>query len=156
MRHIISLTLILVGFWLLLSGYFVPLLLGLGAVSIFFVVAIALRMDAVDHESQPLHLKSRFMLYWAWLAREIVKSNIDVVRCIWSPVSAISPTRIRLAATQRTAVGKVAYANSITLTPGTVAMRLEGDQIEVHALTRAVAASLQDGEMDRRARELER
>ena len=156
MRHIISLTLILAGFWLLLSGYFVPWLLGLGAVSILLVVAIALRMDVVDHEGQPLHLTLRFTLYWTWLAREIVKANIDVVRCIWSPVSAISPTQIHLTATQRTAVGKVIYANSITLTPGTVAMRLEGDQIEVHALTRAAAASLQDGEMDRRVRELER
>lgn len=156
MRHIISLTLILAGFWLLLSGYFVPLLLGLGAVSIFLVVAIALRMDAVDHEGQPLHLTLRFTLYWIWLAREIVKANIDVVRCIWSPASTISPTRILLTATQRTAVGKVTYVNSITLTPGTVAMRLEGDQIEVHALTCAAAASLQDGEMDRRVRELER
>jgi len=156
LRHIISLTLILAGFWLLLSGYFVPLLLGLGVVSILLVVAIALRMDAVDHEGQPLNLTLRFPLYWAWLAGEIVKANIDVVRCVWSPVSAISPTRIRLTATQRTAIGKVTYANSITLTPGTVAMRLEGDQIEVHALTRAAAASLQDGEMGRRVRELER
>lgn len=146
---------ILTGFWLLLSGYFVPLLLGLGAVSILLVVAIVLRMDAIDHESQLLHLTSRFTLYWAWLAREIVKANIDVVRCIWGPASAISPTQIRLTATQRTAVGKVTYANSITLTPGTVAMRLEGDQIEVHALTHDFAASLQDGEMDRRVRELE-
>ena len=156
MRHIISLTLLLAGFWLLLSGYFVPLLLGLGAVSILLVVTIALRMDAADHESQPLHLTSRFTLYWVWLAGQIVKANMDVVRCIWSPVSAISPTRIRLTATQRTAIGKVTYANSITLTPGTVVMRLEGDQIEVHALTRAAAAGLQDGEMDHRVRELER
>lgn len=133
-----------------------PLQLGLGAVSILFVVTIVLRMDVVDHDSQPLHLTSRFMLYWVWLAGEIVKSNIDVVRCIWGPVNAISPTRIRLTATQRSAIGKVTYANSITLTPGTVAMRLEDDQIEVHALTRASAASLQDGEMDRRVRELER
>ncbi len=156
MRHAISLTLVLAGFWLLLSGYFVPLLLGLGAASVLLVVAITLRMDVVDHEDQPLYLTSRFALYWAWLAGEIIKANIDVVRCIWSPIGAISPTRIRLTATQRTAVGKVTYANSITLTPGTVAMRLEGDQIEVHALTRAAAAGLQDGEMDRRVRELER
>ncbi len=156
LRHAISLTLVLAVFWLLLSGYFVPLLLGLGAASILLVVAITLRMDVVDHESQPLHLTSRFVLYLAWLAGQIVKANIDVVRCIWSPVGAINPTQIRLTAAQRTAVGKVIYANSITLTPGTVAMRLESDKIEVHALTRAAAASLQDGEMDRRVRELER
>lgn len=156
MRHAISLTFILAGFWLLLSGHFVPLLLGLGAVSILLVVAIALRMDAFDQENQSLHLTLRFTPYWVWLAGEIVKSNIDVVRCIWSPISAISPTRIHLTATQRSDAGKVIYANSITLTPGTVAMRLKGDRIEVHALTRAVAASLQEGEMDRRVRELER
>jgi len=156
LRHAISLTLVLAGFWLLLSGYFVPLLLGLGAVSILLVVTITLRMNVVDHEDQPLHLTLRFPLYWAWLAGEIVKANIDVVRCIWSPTGAISPTRIRLTASQRTTVGKVIYANSITLTPGTVTMGLEGNQIEVHALTIAAATSLQDGEMGHRVRELER
>lgn len=155
MRHIINLILILAGFWLFLSGYFIPLLLGLGAASVFFVVTIVLRMDSTDNEIQPLHLTWRLLSYWAWLAVEIVKTNIDVVRCIWSPASVISPTQIRITATQRTAVGKVTYANSITLTPGTIAMSLEGDQIEVHALTRDFAVSLRDGEMDRRVRQLE-
>lgn len=144
--------LILASFLLLLSGYFVPLLLGLGAISILIVVAIVLRMDTIDNQSQLLHLTPRLTLYWAWLAREIVKANIDVVRCIWSPASAISPTQLRLTATQRTAAGKFTCANSITLIPGTVAMRLEGDQIEMHALTHDFAANLQDGEMDRRVR----
>ncbi len=156
MRHAISLTLVLASFWLLLSGHFVPLLLGLGVVSILLVVVITLRMDVVDHEDQPLHLTSLFTLYWAWLAGEIVKANIDVVRCIWSPAGAISPTRVRVTTIQRTTVGKVIYANSITLTPGTVTMRLEDDQIEVHALTRAAATDLQGGEMGQRVREWER
>lgn len=156
MRHAISLTIILVCFWLLLSGYFEILLLGLGAISVILVVTISLRMDAVDHLSQPLYLTPRFILYLVWLTGEIVKANIDVLRCIWSPTSTISPTRVSLTAIQHTAIGKVTYANSITLTPGTITMSLKGDQIEVHALTRAGAQSLQDGEMGRRVRELER
>jgi multicomponent Na+:H+ antiporter subunit E len=148
-------TVILIGFWLLLSGFFEPLLLSLGALSVLLVVTIVLRMDAVDHQRQPLNLNPRLMLYWLWLTGEIIKANIDVLRCIWSPVSAISPTQIRLTAIQQTDVGKVTYANSITLTPGTITMRLEGDQIEVHALTREGADGLQDGEMGRRVRELE-
>jgi multicomponent Na+:H+ antiporter subunit E len=150
-----SLTFVLAGFWWLLSGYFVPLLLGLGVVSIVLVVGISLRMDAIDQEGQRLNFNAGVATYWIWLAGEIVKANIDVLRSIWGPASAISPTQISLTATQQTAVGRVTYANSITLTPGTVAMRLRGDQIEVHALTREAAESLLDGEMDRRVRELE-
>jgi multicomponent Na+:H+ antiporter subunit E len=154
-RHAISLTFVLAGFWWLLSGYFVPLLLGLGVVSIVLVVAISLRMDAIDQEGQRLNFNARVATYWIWLAGEIVKANVDVLRGIWGPASAISPTQIALTATQQTSVGRVTYANSITLTPGTVAMWLRGDQIEVHSLTREAAESLLDGEMDRRVRELE-
>jgi len=49
----------------------------------------------------------------------------------------------------------VIYGNSITLTPGTVTLAIEDDEILVHALSRADAAALQTGEMDRQVRELE-
>jgi multicomponent Na+:H+ antiporter subunit E len=62
---------------------------------------------------------------------------------------------VRLRLSQQTALGKVVYANSITLTPGTVTLAIEGDEILVHALTQADANVLETGEMDRKARELE-
>ena len=62
----------------------------------------------------------------------------------------ISPTLLRVSASQKTDLGRVIYANSITLTPGTVSVDVEGGTILVHALSRDGAAALEEGEMDRR------
>ena len=67
----------------------------------------------------------------------------------------IAPRVIKVRASQRTAVGRVLYANSITLTPGTVSINVQGDEITVHALTQKAAGDLQTGEMDRRAKRAE-
>ncbi len=150
MVHAVSLALVLFALWLLLSGHYVPLLLGLGAISVLLVVTITLRMDVVDREGHPIHLSPKALLYWPWLAWEIVKSNVDVARRILSPTLPISPTVIRLKASQKSELGKVIYANSITLTPGTVSIDIDGDKIEVHALTREAAQALRTGDMDRR------
>lgn len=145
----------LYGLWLVLSGHFEPLLLSLGGLSVIAVVAIAHRMDVVDHEGHPLHLGWRAMVYWPWLGREIVKANIDVARIIITPSLPISPTMIRVDATQKTELGHVIFANSITLTPGTVAVDLEDKSIGVHALSAASARELAAGEMDRRVTAME-
>jgi len=141
-------------FWLLLSGRFGPLLLGFGVASVLITVVIALRMDIVDQEGHPVHLTPQFIVYWLWLAKEIVKANIDVARRIWHPALPISPVMRRLPAGECTVLGKVIYANSITLTPGTVTTDVGDDLIEVHALTREAAEALFEGEMERRVRRL--
>ncbi len=61
----------------------------------------------------------------------------------------------RLPSTQPGAVGHVAYANSITLTPGTISLDVLEKQIEVHALTAESAADLESGEMGKRVEHLE-
>ncbi len=155
MIHTLSLGALLLGLWLLLSGHYNFFLLSLGAASIVLVLVIALRMDVVDHEGQPVHLTFAALLYWPWLGWQIVKANIDVARRILDPALPISPTVFKVKASQKSEVGKVMYANSITLTPGTISMRLEGDEIEVHALTREAAEELQQGEMDRRVSAVE-
>ena len=155
MIHALSLGTVLVGLWLLLSGHYTFFLLTLGVASIVLVLVIALRMDVVDQEGHPVHLTFTALLYWPWLGWQIVKANIDVARRILAPGLPISPTVVKVKASQKSEVGKVMYANSITLTPGTISMRLEGDEIEVHALTREAAEELLQGEMDRRVSAVE-
>ncbi len=155
MVHAISLALVLFALWLLLSGHYVPLLIGLGALSVLLVVTIALRMDVVDREGHPSHLSPKALLYWPWLGWEIVKANLDVARRILDPRLPISPIVIRLKTTQKSDLGRVIYANSITLTPGTVSIDIDGEHIEVHALTREAAQALRTGDMDRRVTRFE-
>ncbi len=151
MSRAISIALVLYGLWLLLSGHYVLLLLGLGVVSVLLVVLIAIRMDVVDPEGHPVHLGLKAALwYWPWLVWEIIKANVAVTRQILNPRLPISPTVVRVKATQKSALGRVVYANSITLTPGTVSIDVDGPTISVHALTREAAEDLKRGEMDRR------
>jgi multicomponent Na+:H+ antiporter subunit E len=147
--HAISLSAVLFGVWLLLSGHYTPFLLGLGGVSTLLAVAISLRMDVVDHESHPLHLGLRILGYMPWLMVQVLRANIDVARRVLGPSLAISPRMFRVRATQRTDLGRVIYANSITLTPGTVSVELEGSEILVHALTAQAAEDLREGTMNR-------
>ncbi len=155
MRHTISLSLALAAFWLLNSGYYTPLILGLGLISIITVVYIVHRMDVVDHESQPLGLSGKILFYYVWLGKEIILANIDVVKKIWLGKDAISPTLTTINISQKTDMGKVIYANSITLTPGTVTVNLVADRIMVHALMGENIRLLEAGEMDRRVSRLE-
>lgn len=155
MIRAISLGGVLFGLWLLLSGHYNPLLIGFGIFSSVLVVLLARRMRIIDPEGHPIHLGLGAATYWPWLLLEIVKSNIDVARRILDPSLPISPTMIRVKAGQRTELGQVVYANSITLTPGTVSIELEDGMIDVHALTAEGAESLLEGEMDRRVTAME-
>ena len=155
MRHFVILCLILSAFWLFNSGHYDPLLLSLGGISIIFVIFIAHRMDVVDHESQPLHLTLKMPVYYLWLIKEIVVANFIVVKHIWLGNSSISPSMAILTSSQKSDIGKVIYANSITLTPGTVTLNLEGDKLLVHALVKQSIEDLETGDMDRRVTELE-
>lgn len=153
--YALSSALVLYGFWLLLSGYFTAFLMTAGAASAIAVVALARRMEIVDHEGHPIHLGWRALTYWPWLIIEIVKSAWDVSRIILNPRLPVSPTLIRVKTSQKTEVGVVVYANSITLTPGTISVDVGHGEILVHALTREGAAGLQSGEMDRRVTRFE-
>lgn len=151
----LSLVVVLFAFWLLLSGYFVPFLITIGAVAAVAVAMLGRRMDLVDHEGYPIHLGWRLVLYWPWLFKEIAKSAWNVARIIVNPRLPISPTLVRAKTSQSTAVGVVTYANSITLTPGTISVEVKRGEILVHALTRETAADLLEGEMDRRVTRFE-
>ncbi len=153
--HAVGLWLVLFALWLLLSGHFVPLLLTLGVLSCALVVWIAARMDVIDHEAIPLQLGLSFLGYLCWLGKEITKANIDVARIILNPTLPISPIMLRVPASQRSDVGKVIFANSITLTPGTVSVEVMDDEILVHAITKDAAEELARGEMDRRVSAVE-
>ena len=155
LKHPFNLSLFLFAVWLLLSGHYTPLLLTLGVLSTLLVVFIAARAELIDHEMQVVLIKPRVLLYWLWLGGEIIKANIDVCRRILDPRLPISPRMIRVRATQQTELGRVTYANSITLVPGPVTVSVEGDMFTVHALTRETAEDLKGGELDRRVQDVE-
>jgi multicomponent Na+:H+ antiporter subunit E len=148
MRTIIAASLIFL-FWFMLSGHTEALLIVLGILSTLLSVYLSKRMNIIDHESYPFHLSLRLLRYYIFLGKEIIKANIDVIKRIIIPGQSISPQVITLPASKKTDLSKVIYANSITLTPGTVTLELSGDEIKVHALSKEGAEDLQSGEMAR-------
>lgn len=150
-----SLGIFLAGVWLLMSGHYTPLILAFGLGSVVLVVWLARRMDVIDHEGHPVHLTWQAPLYWLWLAWQIVVSNVVVARVILSPRMPIDPKMIEVDAPQADDLGRVTYANAITLTPGTVSVRmLSGNRILVHALTAESAEDLASGAMAQRTKGL--
>ena len=150
MARIVGLWVILFAVWLLLSGHYTPLLIGFGVGSCALTVYIAMRMDVADHEGVPIDWGGRFLLYLPWLLKEILVANISVAKVILSPSLPISPIMVVFRSTQKTDLGRVLYANSITLTPGTITTGVEGDQLEIHALTWQDVDGREEDEMDRR------
>ena len=155
MLHVITMSLVTAVLWFLLSGFTDPFILSLGAVSVAAVVLIAHRMDVIDHEGHPIHLTWRATGYWLWLTVEIFKSNWQVARAVLMPRTHVRPVVVNLSASQRSEIGQVIYANSITLTPGTITLDTEPGELFVHALMESGAQGLLDGEMDRRVSQVE-
>ena len=155
MLRLLILFFLTTGLWLALSGHFEPLLLSLGLLSAAAVSFVSRRMGIIDAEGQPLELMPGLLRYAPWLAKEIVRACIDVAWRIVQPSLPIQPTIIRVPANQRTVTGRVSFANSITLTPGTISLDVLEKQIEVHALTAKSAADLESGEMGKRVEHLE-
>jgi len=151
----VALFVLLLGLWLLASGHYTPMLIGFGVASSAFVVVLASRMGLVDREGIPVHLIGRALRYLPWIAWEVIKANIDVARRILHPSLPISPRLFEVKTSQRTDLGRVLYANSITLTPGTVSIRVHGHKIVVHAIADEVAEGLAEGGMDRQVTRLE-
>ena len=146
-KHIISLGVVLFALWLGLSGHLTPLMLSLGLISTLLTVYIAHRMDVVDHETYPAHMTALLVRFWIFLAREIVLANIDVIKRIFKPGKNISPQLFELPVQQKTDLSRVIYANSITLTPGTVSVNLNKDSVTVHSLSKEAARDLCSGRM---------
>ncbi|WP_019961375.1 Na+/H+ antiporter subunit E [Woodsholea maritima] len=126
--------------WLVLSGFwYKPLLVGFGVLAVIIALVLTVRMGLLDDESAPFSQIISFARYWVWLGAEIVKANIYVVKVSLKPDLDIQPVLIRVPVTARSGLGRATFANSITLTPGTVTLAVEEDAFLVHSLTEELA-----------------
>jgi len=157
MGRFIILVLALSALWLLLSGYFdKPLLLGFGAGSVIFSAWMAHRAHVLDDEGVPGGIFPGILGYMLWLTVEIGKSNIMVARHALAIEPKLSPKLFTAPNPPRSSVGKVIFANSITMTPGTVTIDMREDEILVHGLTEELADEAGIRAMGERVANIER
>ncbi len=143
---------IMMGFWVLLSGRFDPFHLTLGVISAALVSWSSADLLFRDSRRRGrLAEAGRFLLYIPWIIKEIGKSTLDVTILALHPRMAekIGPHLVRFRTSLKSNVAKVTLANSITLTPGTITVRIEDDVFLVHALTPKLSAGM-PGEMEER------
>lgn len=139
--------------WLLWSGLYTPLLLGLGVLSCAVTLYLAHRMQLLN-ELNFLRILVRLPAYWLWLATEVVRSSIEVARIVLDPRLPASPTLVELEDLPGNDIGKAILGNSIILTPGTLTLDLQDDRLIAHSLTSAGAEALSTGEFSRRVKRL--
>lgn len=151
----VSLGASLFAFWLVLSGHYTPMLIAAGFICSVGCVLAAIRMHSVDQEGHPIELFKGAITYFPWLLWEIAKSAWAVTKIILHPRLPISPTMTTVSASQRSGAGVATYANSITLTPGTITVGVDSNQLTVHALVTEGALDLEAGGMDRRVSQFE-
>jgi multicomponent Na+:H+ antiporter subunit E len=160
LRERAALFVICLGFWLVFSGQLDALHLAAGVLSAALVAALArdlarlgTRTDARGRRV-PVFTFSipwpRFALYLPWLLWEMILANLQIAYVILHPRLPISPTLVRFRTRLPGDLGRTTFANSITLTPGTITVDVEGDEFVVHALTRSGAEDLLTREMERR------
>jgi len=136
-----------------MSGHYSVLIVSLGIISCAFCVYVAKRGKLIDDEGLPTFFIPRLLNYLMWLFKEILKSNVITAKVIIN--GKVEPEIFTVKSSQVTDVAKVIYANSITLTPGTVTTKIQKDVFEVHALNSDFGNDVRTNEMDKKVTWLE-
>ena len=136
-----------------MSGHYSILIITLGIISCAFCVYVAKRGNLIDDEGLPIFFIPRLSNYLIWLFKEILKSNLNTAKVIIN--GKVEPETFTVKTSQVTDVAKVTYANSITLTPGTVTTKIQKGVFEVHALNSDFGNDVRTNEMDKKVTWLE-
>ena len=146
----------MVALWLMLSGIYKPMLIGFGIVSVALVMVIVRRMDQVDGDHVRISIKPiQFFFYVLWLFIEIAKSNWRVTKIVLARTMPIRQNLFAVPYSQTSDLGQVIFANSITLTPGTLTIETETGDFLIHALSYDPTDMDALADMDRRVTGIE-
>ncbi|MDI6901915.1 MAG: Na+/H+ antiporter subunit E [Anaerosomatales bacterium] len=144
-------TIALYVFWLVLTGSFAPidLLVGL-LLSAALGVWATRTLWAEDAPTLSLRQAGRLFVYVLWLIKEIVVAAVYVAEKVLDPRMPIEPLVLSHRCSFTRDVSRVAFANSITLTPGTLTVDVADDVFTIHCLAETFADSIASGALERR------
>ncbi|MGA1343390.1 MAG: Na+/H+ antiporter subunit E [Hyphomonas sp.] len=151
MAYLLGILAAIVVFWLGNSGHYKPLMLLFMTVSAVITLFLSARLRLIDRDGAPYVRLAGFLSYYPWLSWEVLKSNWVVIKACLRADLDISPALVKVKTICKSDLAKVTFANSITMTPGTVTIEIEGDKILVHGLYEANTVPEAFEEMDRRS-----
>jgi multicomponent Na+:H+ antiporter subunit E len=130
----------LLGFWMLLNGSLAPDILVVGLIAAIVITFLFSNSLAVISE---LSTTPRALIaavgYVFFFARELVKSNLNLARIVLSPALPLNPGIVKVRTRLKSRMGRLLLANSITLTPGTLTVDIDGEWLYIHWVTVASA-----------------
>lgn len=155
MGYRISIFFLLLVTWVAFSGKFDAFHLGLGALSSLIVTWLSQDLLFEDRKKdlgQRLGEAARFVSYVFWLLWQIVLANVHVFKLAMTSdgQEEMSPRVVKFKTKLQTDFAKFVFANSITLTPGTITIQINGNEYLVHAISEAVEKDLLSGDMEGR------
>ena len=149
---------IFLALWIIFNGNLTLEIFLFGVVIAALIYAFVCKfMDFSIHKDIILWKKLFLILrYIVILIVEIIKANVSAMKLLFSEKNEIEPILVRFRTPLKSRVAKVVLANSITLTPGTITVSLEGDEFQVHCLDKTLAEGLSDGIFVKELERLER
>ena len=147
--------LLILMFWVVLNGRLTGeiLLLGMGITALAMLFLCKACDWSLKREGKLYLALPRIIGYALTVIWEIVKANLIMCKVVYGgkpdPVVRVIRTDLK------TRFGKMALANSITLTPGTITLAVRGDELTVHCLRPDMAEGLENTVFERKLRKIE-
>ena len=123
-------------FWLLLNGTLAWDVAVVGVIAAA-VIAVAFAGDLSflsEFRATPRALMAA-LLYIPYFAKELIKANLSVARIVLSPALPLNPGIVKVRTRLKSRIGRALLANSITLTPGTLTVEMDGEWLYIHWVT---------------------
>lgn len=138
---------LLVAFWIILNGKITAEIVILGVLFAAVIYAFAHKFMKLTWHKEKAFWKHLFwgIHYLLVLLKEIVGSNMTMLKIVLTPSRTFHPVIVSFPAPLKSHLLQVILADSITLTPGTITVRLYEEKFEVHCLDESMAEGLNDG-----------
>ncbi|MDD5952060.1 MAG: Na+/H+ antiporter subunit E [Oscillospiraceae bacterium] len=149
--------LLFVGMWIVFNGRFTIeiLIFGIVLAAALYLFVWKVMGFGPKQEKEVLKKFGKMVLYGLLVFKEIVKANWGVLKIVLNPKSKIEPKMVYFKTDLKKDTSKVALANSITITPGTITVNVCDDVFCVHALDASMADGIDECDFVVKLREME-
>ena len=144
--------------WIIFNGAITTEIFIFGVVVAFLMFGFVCKFMDYSWRKEKLLIQRSgyFLLYLGNLLIEIVRANVSVCHFVLSDRDEIHPVMVSFHTTLKSSLARVILTNSITLTPGTITVSLQGDEVIVHCLDRSLAEGMEDSSFVKMLEHMER